>query len=296
MVDVEFLSRIPIFSSLKREDLTNLATLWKPITKNIGQLIFKKGDPPNAMYLIREGKVKISVWTGENQELELSILHDGDFFGELALIDGSPRTAYAKVIEQAELLEMTRDDFLNFLRQKPDVAISMMSVVASRLRATNELIERRTTKNVNEELKQHLSFGDRLADRMARFGGSWAFITLFFLIMIGWMVLNAIGLIFRPFDPYPYIFLNLVLSCVAAIQAPIIMMSQNREAVKDRLFSELDYQVNLKSELQVQSLHVKMDELRASEIHELLQLQRDEMEVLKKQNEIFEKILLKKTL
>jgi CRP-like cAMP-binding protein len=136
-VDVDFLSRVPIFSSVNREDLTKLAGLWKPTVRPKGQAIFQKGDPPRAMYVIREGKVAISVWTEENLELVLSMLGKGDFFGELALLDGSLRTATAKVVEQADLLEMTQGDFLKFLRGKPEVALSVMAVIAQRLRTTN---------------------------------------------------------------------------------------------------------------------------------------------------------------
>ncbi|HZY09914.1 MAG TPA: DUF1003 domain-containing protein [Bacteroidota bacterium] len=291
MVDVEFFSKIPLFSSLGEETLTDIKSLWKPLRKETGQLIFKKGDPPQAMYLIRGGKVSISVWTEDNQEFQLSLLHDGDFFGELALIDGSPRTASAKAVEQVDLLEMTREDFLDFLRKNPDVAITMMGVIAQRLRDTNELIERRTTRNVNEEIQLYASFADRIADKLARITGSWIFIGTFILIMIGWVVLNTLALVFKPVDPYPYIFLNLILSCIAAIQAPIIMMSQNREVEKDRLHAELDYRVNLKSELQIQSLHTKLDELRASEIHELCELQREQITILKNQNEVLKKMI-----
>ncbi len=178
-VDVDFLSRVPIFSSVNREDLTKLAGLWKLTVRPKGQAIFQKGDPPRAMYVIREGKVAISVWTEENLELVLSMLGKGDFFGELALLDGSLRTATAKVVEQADLLEMTQGDFLKFLRGKPEVALSVMAVIAQRLRTTNELIERRTARNVNEEVEQQTRFRDRVADRLAQWGGSWSFIFVF---------------------------------------------------------------------------------------------------------------------
>src|SRR5216684_4433786 len=168
-VDVDFLSRVPIFSSVNREDLTKLAGLWKLTVRPKGQAIFRKGD----------------------------------FFGELALLDGSLRTATAKVVEQADLLEMTQGDFLKFLRGKPEVALSVMAVIAQRLRTTNELIERRTARNVNEEVEQQTRFRDRVADRLAQWGGSWSFIFVFFILLVTWITINTIVFVFGPFDPLP---------------------------------------------------------------------------------------------
>jgi len=145
----------------------------------------------------------------------------------------------------------------------------MMSEMGKRLRSTNELVQSLASKNVNEEIEERLTFGERVADKIAEFGGSWPFIIIFFLFLAGWMLVNTIQLWFRPFDDFPFIFLNLMLSCLAAVQAPVIMMSQNRSQKKDRLQAELDYQVNLKSELMIQQLHVKFDELRANEIHDM---------------------------
>ncbi len=291
-VDVDFLSRVPIFSSVNREDLTKLAGLWKPTVRPKGQAIFQQGDPPRAMYVIREGKVAISVWTEENLELVLSMLGKGDFFGELALLDGSLRTATAKVVEQADLLEMTQGDFLKFLRGKPEVALSVMAVIAQRLRTTNELIERLTARNVNEEVEQQTRFRDRVADRLAQWGGSWSFIFVFFILLATWITINTIVFVFGPFDPFPFVFLNLVLGCVTSIQAPVILMSQNRQSQKDRLRADLDYQVDLKAELQIQSLHVKLDEIRASEIRELRELQQEQMAMLRQQMELLNERLL----
>jgi CRP/FNR family cyclic AMP-dependent transcriptional regulator len=277
----EFLSQVPVFSSLPPEDLAQLAVLAKPVTREEGQIIFRKGDAPHAMYLVRAGKVDICVWTEENQEVTLSELHEGDFFGELSLLDGLPRTAAAKAVDHVELMEITKEDFLTALRANPDMSISVMEVLARRLRATNELIEQRASRNVNDEIEEKLTFSQRVADRLAQVGGSWYFIGGFFVILAVWTGLNAVDIFFEPFDPFPYIFLNFILAVVAALQAPVIMMSQNRDAQKDRLRADLDYQVNLKAELQIQSLHVKLDDLRVSEIHELRAMQQEQAEILK---------------
>lgn len=260
--------------------------LTNDVTRNDGQVIFRQGDSPLAMYVIRSGKIAISVWTEGNEEVILSMLHEGDFFGELSLLDGSRRTATAKAVGQVELLEIGRDDFFKLLRLKPDVGISIMAVMAQRLRTTNELLQSRAARNVNVEIEKQSTLSERVADQIVRWGGSWWFVGAFFLLLGIWIILNAFALLFKPFDPYPYVFLNFVLACVAALQAPVIMMSQNREAQIDRLRADLDYQVNLKAELQIQNLHVKLDELRVSELHEIRELQQQQLEAFKKWDQV----------
>src|SRR5208283_1211225 len=214
--------------------------------------------PPEAMYVIRSGKISINTWTDDNQELFLTMLCDGDFFGELALLDGSPRTATAKVFEHAELLEMRRELFTEFLKTNPGVCLSMMGIIAQRLRSTNILIENQTTRNVNEEIEQQMTPGDRLADTIAGLGGSWIFLGSVALVVSGWMAINTFFQSSMQFDPFPFTFLSFLLATMVAFQAPIIMMSQKRQAAKDRLRSEMDYQVGLKAEMQIQTLHKKL--------------------------------------
>jgi CRP/FNR family cyclic AMP-dependent transcriptional regulator len=270
MVPAEFLSKIPIFENLSPADHDTLAGLWHKRELKEGEVLFRVGDKGDAMYVIQSGVIDIRVpLQGPKKEMTVSVLHEGEFFGELSIIDGLPRTASAIAGETTDLLEMKRGEFIKFLMDRPGVAISMVSIIGKRLRDTNELVQSLASKNVNEEMDEQLSFGDRLADKIAEFGGSWAFIVLFFVFLFTWIGLNTVQLWFRPFDQYPFIFLNLMLSCLGAIQAPVIMMSQNRAQKKDRLRAELDYQVNLKSELMLQQLHAKIDELRATDLHHM---------------------------
>ncbi|HMD13832.1 MAG TPA: DUF1003 domain-containing protein [Bacteroidota bacterium] len=280
MIDREQLRRIPIFSSLNNDDLTQLSVLWKQSTKDAGQIVFKKGDPPEAMYVIRTGKISINTWTDDNQELFLTMLCDGDFFGELALLDGSPRTATAKVFERVELLEMRREVFIGFLQKNPGVCLSMMIVIAQRLRATNVLIEQQTTRNVNDEIEQQMTPADHLADTLSGFGGSWIFLGSVALVIAVWMAINTFFESSIRFDPFPFTFLSFLLATMVALQAPIIMMSQKRQAAKDRVRSEMDYQVGLKAEMQIQTLHKKLDELLMHELRELRETQREHSELL----------------
>lgn len=147
--------------------------------------------------------------------------------------------------------------------------------VVSSLHA-HELLEH----DVEAQFQEKVSLGNRLADRVAEFGGSWTFIILFLLVLAAWITVNSLTLLYRPFDPYPYILLNLVLSCIAALQAPVIMMSQNRQEAKDRQRAIYDYRVNLKAELEIRQLHEKMDHLLLHQWQRLVEIQQLQMEIM----------------
>jgi CRP/FNR family cyclic AMP-dependent transcriptional regulator len=265
MTTREFLTKIPMFENLSAEDLNLLTLLWHERTIGKSEVLFRKGDVGSSMFIVEDGAIEISVLSEQDQEdIRVSTIGRGGFFGELALISGLPRTATAKATEDCRLLEMWREEFINFLSTRPVVAISMIDEIGKRLQATNELVTSMASRNINEEMDEQMSFGDRLADRVADFVGSWKFV-IYFLIGIGiWCVLNIVELLFQPFDAYPFVFLNFVLALVASLQAPLIMMSQNRAQIKDRLRAEQDYQVNLKSELMLQQLHEKIDKMHAA--------------------------------
>ena len=289
MITTEFLSQIPIFDRLLPKDLETLSTLWSPRTLQPGEVLVRKGEPGSSMFVIQDGIVEIRVPDElQKKEIRVSVLHQGDFFGEISLLDGLPRTATAVAMEETKLLVMRRDDFIEFLLQRPSVAVAMLGEIGGRLRATNELVQSLASKNVNEELEDQLSVGDRLADKIASFGGSWEFISSFVAFLLIWVIMNSIQLWFQPLDQFPFIFLNLMLSCVAALQAPVIMMSQNRAQKKDRLRAELDYQVNLKSELMLQQLHSKMDEVRAAELQAIQETLQVELALIRRRLDEFE--------
>ena len=282
----EFVSHIPLFESLSEADRAVLARLWHERTLRRGEKLFRKGDVGSSMFVIEEGIIEAVIPGDQGRpDIRVSVFHEGNFFGELSLIDGLPRTATAVAMENCRLLEMTRTDFLRFHSERPFVAVSMLGEIGKRLRATNELVTNIAARNVYQEMEEQLSVGDRLADRIAEFGGSWTFISIFGVFLVTWVILNTIQVWFRPFDEYPFIFLNLMLSMVAAVQAPIIMMSQNRAQKKDRLRAELDYQVNLKSELMLQQLHAKIDEIRAAELQMMQEVLQVELALIRRQLE-----------
>lgn len=289
MISEDFLSKIPIFHSLSHGDLSILKNIWTPRTLQQKEILFLKGDSGSSMFIIEDGTIEICVPAQSGAEdVRVSLLNQGDFFGELSLLDGLPRTATARTIHGCRLLEMKRDDFISFLTDRPAIAISMISEIGRRLRATNELVTSLASKNVNVEMEEQMGFGDRLADKVADFVGSWKFLISFLFCVIAWCALNIIQVVFVTFDPYPYIFLNLVLALVASLQAPLIMMSQNRAQTKDRLRAEMDYQVNLKSELMLQQLHTKIDEIRSVELQmmkRVLEKRLDEINLRNKSTE-----------
>lgn len=270
MISKEFLTKIPIFKFLPEDDHIALVSLWKLRTMKAGEILFRKGESGSAMYVIEDGEIEIFLPVGPPvNEVQLSVLKEGEFLGELSLFADMPRTATARALSDTRLVEMQRGDFITFIMERPSVAISMLSEMAKRLQLTNELITSLASKNPNEEIEEKLSMGDRVADKIAEFGGSWPFIFAFGGFMAAWILLNTVQLISQPFDEYPFILLNLMLSTIAALQAPVIMMSQNRAQKKDRLKADLDYQVNVKSELMLQQLHKKMDRVLEEELMEI---------------------------
>jgi uncharacterized membrane protein len=250
---IELLKTIPLFESLESDDLTALAGKLRESTVENGATVFSQGDEGDAMYLIEDGAIDIVAGTGK-QRVVLSTMFKQQFFGELSLLDGAPRSATAVASRETKLLALDRDDFVEFVRKRPEAALSIMHEVGERMRATNELMTRTVSRNVVEEEEEKLTLGARVADVVAAFGGSWPFIFIFGGVMAVWMMWNTVTNEPLAFDPLPFMFLNLFLSTIAALQAPVIMMSQNRQAVKDKALALNTYQVNLKNEVSIDKL------------------------------------------
>ena len=262
---VEALRSVPLFASLDDESAHDLLNLISDKIVPSNTRLFRQGDQGDAMYLIESGRVRISLRDDDQQDVTLAELAQGDFFGEMAIIDGRQRSADAHVIEDARLAILSRDAFLSFVRSNPDVALEMLSALTDRLRRTDELLRSRVSRNVNEEEKARLTVADRAADMIAEFGGSWKFIIISMAVIVVWILLNSLILV-RGFDPAPYQMLNLGLAVIAGMQAPIIMMSQNRQGEKDRLRADLDYQVNLKNELSLAEVLRRLDVLESERL------------------------------
>jgi len=248
----DLLGNIALFESLTDEDLAKLGERLTSADYQPDGIIFKQGDEGSSLFIIESGAVEISYGEGK-AKVCLATLFPGQYFGELSLFDGAPRSATATAIKDSHLIRLDRTDMVDFVDKNPAAALRIIAEMSERMRQTNELMSRQVSRNVLEEAEEQLTFGQRVADRVAAFGGSWPFIILFAAIMVLWMGANVV-LLSRPFDPYPFILLNLALSTVAALQAPVIMMSQNRQSTKDKLLAENDYQVNLKAEMEIEAL------------------------------------------
>jgi uncharacterized membrane protein len=256
---------VPLFASLDDEAAGELRDLLSTRDVATGTALFRAGDEGDAMYLIESGRVRIAVSDADQKEIVLAELARGDFFGEMAIIDGKKRSADAKIIEDARLAVLSRENFLRFIHGNANVALEMLSATFSRLRTTDRMLQQRVSRNVNEEQDKRSTLADRAADHLAEFGGSWKFIGVALGIIISWIVFNSYVLI-KGFDPLPYQMLNLVMGIIAGMQAPIIMMSQNRQSGKDRLRADLDYQVNLKNELALTEVLRRLDVLESERL------------------------------
>lgn len=247
---IDTLRQVPLFESLDDKAAKELSELLETLDCKAETFLFRTGDAGDAMYLIERGKVRICVQAIDGHEVTLTELGRGDFFGEMALLDdGQRRSADAVVAEDARLALLSREHFLSFMRSNPDVALEMLTALANRLRRTDELLRHTATRNVNAEERAQFTLADRAADIIAEFGGSWKFIISAVLFFNLWVLINTWLLAKGGFDPYPYLLLSTAINMLAVLQAPIILMSQNRQSHKDRLRSEIDYQINLKNEL-----------------------------------------------
>ena len=267
---LEALRSVPLFASLDDTSATELRNLLLETEVASNTQVFHKGDTGNAMYLIERGKVRISITDEDRHEITLAELAQGDFFGEMSLIDGRQRSADARVIDNARFAVLSRPDFLAFVRSNPDVALGMLGALTDRLRRTDELLRSRVSRNANEEEKRRATTADRAADLIAEFGGSWKFIGVSMGLIVFWIIFNTYILV-KGFDPAPFQMLNLLLAVVAGMQAPIIMMSQNRQGEKDRLRADLDYRVNLKNELSLAEVLRRLDVLESERLPKLFE-------------------------
>jgi CRP/FNR family transcriptional regulator, cyclic AMP receptor protein len=274
--EAEGLSRVPLFKRLEPQELEKLAKEVDQVEYKTGETIFNEHDRGDGLYVVDSGSVRIWVLDEDVKDVTLAELKPGDFFGELAVLDRGERSTNATALVDTVLHRLSSDDFHQFLMGHPDIAIDVICEIGSRMRQTNQLVSQRVTRNINLEMEEKLTLGQRIADRVASFGGSWTFILIYCSFLVFWMLVNTFVLIHygggengAQFDPYPYILLNLMLSMTAALQAPIIMMSQNRAAEKDRLAAEQDFKVNLKSELMLEEL-MRKSRGRDSQIDQLV--------------------------
>jgi uncharacterized membrane protein len=251
MRHADLLAQIPLFEGLSDEDREGLGQRLTERKFAPGQAVFKKGDKGSSMYVVLSGSVQIFLpGDGNGERVILKDLRTGEYFGELSLFDDKPRSASVDAVTETTLLELTREQLAEHLGRSKTAAIAILSEMAERLRETNALLSQRAATNVVKEIEENLTFGEKLADRVAELNGSWAFILFLVALSLGWAAINRF--LPHPFDEYPYVFFNLLLAILVALQGPLIVMSQNRQTTKDRAQAENDYRVNLKNELNIE--------------------------------------------
>lgn len=257
------LCSIALFDGLSDEDLATLASAMEVRTFKAGATIFVKGDIGSAMYIVESGDVNIHLPGAASSRISLKDIARGEFFGELALFDAEPRSASALATTDTVLLELRQATLGDFLERRPRAAMAILRTMSARLRETNTLLSTRAAKNVDAEFDQNLSLSERLADAVAELNGSWMFILLIIAITAAWCVVNTGLLVRAPFDPYPYQLFNLALAILVGLQGPLIVMSQNRQGRKDRARADADFKVNLKNEVNIETLLRELGEFRA---------------------------------
>jgi CRP/FNR family transcriptional regulator, cyclic AMP receptor protein len=266
----EALKNVPIFALLDDEELTVLAGQVELKTFAPRQRIYKMGDPGGQAYVLVSGQVQVHTVDEDQREVLVDQPATGEFFGFASMLDGTPHQTSATSLQDSVCIEVDRDDIAVLLQRKPLAGMDMLSVLGRQFHASHHLVRLRSSRSPNEVIEEKLTVGDRIADSVARFGGSWSFIISFFVFLGTYTILN-ISLGRAAWDPYPFILLNLFLSMLAAIQAPVIMMSQNRQDTKDRLRGELDFEVNRHAAADIQGLARKLNRLddKLDDIEEL---------------------------
>jgi uncharacterized membrane protein len=269
--DPEILKNVPLFALLDDDEAAILASQVELKTFAPRQRIYKTGDATGQAYILLSGGVRVTIVDEDGQDVIVDEPGEGEFFGFASMLDQTPHQTDATALAETQCIEVDRNDIMVLLQRKPHAGMDMLAVLGRQFHASQNLIRLRSTRNPNEVIEEEASFGDRLADSVARFGGSWRFIISFGLVLVVYSGIN-VYLKNKAWDPYPFILLNLFLSMLAAIQAPVIMMSQNRQDQKDRLRSELDFDVNRRAESEIQGLAKKLNMLteKIGDIEDLL--------------------------
>jgi len=267
----EVLKHVPLFALLDEEETAVLASQVRLKIFQPRQRIYKIGDNNGQAFVVVSGRVRVSTVDQDQQEVVIDEPSHGEFFGFASMLEQTAHQTQAEAIDQAECLEVTRDNIAVLLQRKPLAGMDMLTVLGRQFHASQQLVRLRANRHPNEVIEKDATFGERVADTVAGFGGSWTFIILFSILLAIYMTADAVAGK-RAWDPYPYILLNLFLNMLAALQAPIIMMSQNRQDTKDRLRGELDYDVNRRSAVEIQGLARKLNLLgeKVADVEDLL--------------------------
>jgi CRP/FNR family cyclic AMP-dependent transcriptional regulator len=264
--DVEMLAGIEFFEMLGEDDRTALASVIDYEKLEAGQALFQAGQPGEALFIVHSGEIELYIKDTTGQKIVLNVVRAGEMFGELSLLDSGPRSATAVALSDAGLLVLDRDDLLLLFQKRPEAALHMLAAMSAMTRKADQLLRTRVSRNANEEIQENLGTLQKIADLLAWFSGSMPFLLIHTLWFIAWISLNTIILPKNPdgtrgFDPFPFGLLTMIVSLEAIFLACFVLISQNRQAEKDKVRSDIEYEVNIKAELEVAHLHEKTDRL-----------------------------------
>lgn len=272
--DAELLKGIEIFELLDDEERIELAKVVDTHQLPAGETLFQAGEPGESLFIVRSGEIELFIKDTAGQKIVLTVAEEGNLFGELSLLDSGPRTATAIALTDAELLVLDREDLLLLFQKRPDAALHMLAAMSVMTRKADELLRTRVSRNVNEEMEEHITPLQRVADGIAWFSGSMLFVFVNGLWFLTWIVLNTLPVGITPFDPYPFSFLTMVVSLEAIFLSCFVLVSQNRQAEKDRVRSDIEYEVNIKAELEITHLHEKTDRIYENMLERFTKLER----------------------
>ncbi|HKR14964.1 MAG TPA: DUF1003 domain-containing protein [Pyrinomonadaceae bacterium] len=257
----DYLANITMFEHLDEDDRASLAEVVDEIEVSAGKTLFEAGDPGDSLFIVVSGEIELFIKDTAGQKIVLHIAQPGDMFGELAMLDSGPRTATALVLVDSEVLVLDRDDLMLLFQRKPEAALHMLASLGSLTRKADALLRTRVSRNVNEEVEVHSTVLQRIADWIAWFSGSMLFLMINGGWFISWIVINTFPLGIPAFDPYPFGLLTMIVSLEAIFLSCFVLISQNRQSEKDRVRSDIEYEVNIKAELEIAHLHEKTDRI-----------------------------------
>lgn len=272
--DPAMLEDIELFEHLGEDDRIRLAGAVDLRRLNAGDILFHAGEPGESLYIVRSGEIELFVRDTAGQKIPLTIACSNQIFGELALLDRGPRTATALALSEAELLQLDRDDLLLLFQKTPAAALRLLAGMGHMTRKADELIRTRVSRNVNEEVVEHSTLMQKAADAISWFSGSMPFLFVNAAVFAGWIAINSLPLGVPHFDPYPFGLLTMAMSIEAIFLSCFVLISQNRQAEKDRVRADIEYEVNIKAELEIAHLHEKTDRIHTEMLEGFLRLER----------------------
>ena len=259
MSTAALLAQVSLFALLDDQERALLAERVETVKFADGAVIFNVGDPGDSMYIVTEGEVQLSVKTKTGEEMFLESPGAGEFFGEISLLDEGPRTATARAKSPVTAIEIDRGDLDELFRLAPAAAMDLLAATGRRLRHNAMIIRNAATRNANEEIADNRSMVMKVADWIAEFSGSLPFLFIHIVVFAIWILLNVHLVPFGNFDPFPFGFLTLVVSLEAIILSVFVLLSQNRQVARDKVRGDIEYDVNLKAEMQISNMHEKFD-------------------------------------